>query len=292
MVSLKNHHSPKKRGTLKKPPMWFLFGRDPLKRNHTQEASAACFSSFLLAAEQGLSCKIQVYPDIGQASCLALSLKTFCLRIILDTDGLPFSGETIMQLGASLCLSLCLLVCFRVSVSIYFVISVFLCVSLCISVYPNLFLFGVCASLSLFVCLCLSVSWVVSVCLCLSLCVRVCCSSLFLCVFCCLFVYLRVSTFVYFVMSVYICLCLIFLFVCACFCGPACIARLCFTSLAFFRRGFPSCSLLISQRVIFPGSSLAGHVDHFGPNSFVAVVMGADEACDLLGPAHRWLRFC
>ena len=98
------------------------------------------------------------------------------------------------------CLFLCLPVCFRVSVSICFVISVFLCLSLCISVYPNLFLFDVCASLSLSVCQCLSVSRVVSVCLCLCLCVRVCRSSLFLCVFLYLSVYFRVSVSVYLVM--------------------------------------------------------------------------------------------
>ena len=78
-----------------------------------------------------------------------------------------------------------------------FLLSLFLCVHiylfrnlclslsfLCIFVYPNLFLFGVCAFLSLSVCLCLFVSRVVSVCLCLSLCIPVCRSSLFLCVFC------------------------------------------------------------------------------------------------------------
>ena len=100
-----------------------------------------------------------------------------------------------------LCLSLCLPVCFRVPVSIYFVISVFLCLSLCISVYPNLFLFGVCASLSLSVCLCLSVSRVVSVCLCLSLFVFMCpclsfvSISLRLFVFLCLFPCVRACLF-------------------------------------------------------------------------------------------------
>ena len=39
-----------------------------------------------------------------------------------------------------------------------------LCLALCISVYPNLFLLGVCASLSLSGCLCLSASRFVSVC--------------------------------------------------------------------------------------------------------------------------------
>ena len=73
--------------------------------------------------------------------------------------------------------SLCLRVWFCVSVSNCFVIFVFVSLSLCISVYPNLFLFGVCA-VSLSVCLrfclsgCLGLSLFVSMSLiCLCLCV-------------------------------------------------------------------------------------------------------------------------
>ena len=54
-----------------------------------------------------------------------------------------------------------------------------LCLFLCIFVYPNLFLLGVCASLSLFVCFFLSISRVVSVCLYVVLCGSMCSCRLF-----------------------------------------------------------------------------------------------------------------
>ena len=81
------------------------------------------------------------------------------------------------------CLFLCLLVCFRMSISICFINSDFLCVSLCIFVCPNLFLFGVCASLSqvvyLYLCLylplCPCLSFVsISLSFCVSLSISMC----------------------------------------------------------------------------------------------------------------------
>ena len=63
------------------------------------------------------------------------------------------------------CFSLYLPIYFRVSVSICFVISIFLRLSLYISIYPNLFLFSICTSLSatLYLCLSLGLSRYVSV---------------------------------------------------------------------------------------------------------------------------------
>ena len=102
-----------------------------------------------------------------------------------------------------------------VSPSLFPCVRIYLFRNLCLFlfiffVYPNLFLFGVCASLSLFVCLCFSVSRIVSIYLCLFLCVRVYRLFLFLCVFLCFFVYFRVFVSIY-LGNVYL-----FLFLCFC----------------------------------------------------------------------------